>query len=189
MRQFMHRHWFPAVTALLIFAPLTWWLFDNEPPVTIRSIATPEREVRRGGNLLLEYDVVRTRECPGEAQRVFSDAKDTIHAAEPYRFNSGIGREGRKLPLGPEKFRVSAPVPFGAAPGPAKFQAIVEYWCNPVQRFFSRGILVTLPVIHFFILPDPALDPPPPIRLPGAQTLPPIDALTKPPLSILEKIP
>lgn len=189
MREFIRRHWFPAATALLIFAPLTWWAFDVEPPVEIVSVVASDQAVKRGGNLLLDYDVIRRRECPGETQRVISDSKDIIHASEPYRFNSGVGREGRKLPLGNERFKVSAPVPFGAAPGPAKFQAIIEYWCNPVQRFFSRGIVVTLPVVPFVVLPDTAADITPPTRLPGAEPLPPVNALTKPPHAIIEKAP
>ena len=189
MPNFFMRHWLPAISAGLIFAPLAWWSFDTSPPVKILSIDVPEPDVKRGGNLTLIYSVVRNRACPGVVQRIISDSKDAVHLIEPYRFNSGFGRQGRRLTLGAETYPVSAPVPFGAAPGPAEFQTVIEYYCNPLQQALNRGITVVMPVVRFNIMAQIAENSAPLLRAPGAEPKgEPAESLRTAPNQIIRKI-
>lgn len=168
MPTFVQRNWFPALVSAIFIGPVAWWSLDNEPPLVVNSITVENPEVPRGGNLVMTYDVTRKRTCRGEVQRIFVDAKDTLIPIEVYRFNEGVNRNGKASVIGREVVRVSAPVPFGAAPGPAKYQAILEYFCNPLQRVAGSGIVVVTPIQFFTVKEQQLSKVEPPARIPGA---------------------
>lgn len=88
----------------------------------------------------------------GEVQRIVVDSQDVLQIIEPYSFSptsdDGTGR------LGLTRIGVTVAVPTGAAIGPARYQAILTYQCNPLQRALGHAIEVRSPSVSFEILPD-----------------------------------
>lgn len=179
MEDFIRRHWFPALLAAVIFGPGVWWSMDTTPPIKITASTIERNEVPRGGSLAIAYTIERSRLCRGVAQRVFVDAKETLIPIEAYAFNERYGRNGKPFEVGTETNRVSIPVPFAAAPGPAKYQAVIEYFCNPLQRLIGPGIVVLTPVETFKVTREQVSEVTPSTKLPGAIPTPPAAALRR----------
>jgi len=164
-----------AVVSVIFVAPTSYMLLDTAPPLIISEIRVKNSVVPRGGNLEMAYIVDRRRFCDGEIMRVFVDSRGTLFPLEPYRFLN-IGKLGQ-LKLGEQKIEVSAPVPLGAAPGEAKYFAVLAYYCNWLQRKVLPPIeVITTPQI-FTISDEIMLHAPTPIPVPGAIPASPQDIL------------
>ena len=144
-----------AAVAVLIVGPLAWWAMDRDPP--LRVLGSPDvigsQPVARGALLKVRYRAVYLRRCSGEGRRVFVDATHHVMSIDPYQFRDGIGRDGRPVALGllRDQPAVSAAVPYGAAPGPARYQNVTQFYCNPLQKALRRGITFRYPIVDFII--------------------------------------
>lgn len=146
----LSRLWRVIVAASLVFIAITAviWSFDTVPPVKFVTAHIERSTVEPGSFLQIDYEVDTERLCPGDLQRVIADGRNVLHFIEPYTFTQ-TGRTAKAI--GKKNVRVSIPVPLGASPGSAKYQAIVRYYCNPLQRFLNRAIEVETPLIEFTI--------------------------------------
>lgn len=138
-----------AISILTVaFTLFSWWT-DKAPPLRIVDAKQRATLVQRGGYLPIDYVIQRSRTCAGSLQRVFIDSQDVVQLIEPYPVNYSDGDQS------PDAVRVtvSVPVPVGAALGPARYQAIFHFQCNPLQRLLGTGIEVRTPLIEFEVLP------------------------------------
>lgn len=141
----------PASLALT-FGSLAWWLTDWAPPVEIRGVSIRSEAVPRGGALTVDYQVEQRRSCPGVVQRIVVDSLDVVQFVEPQLLHVHPVDDVS----GNTRVTVSVPVPAGAAPGPARYQALIRFQCNPLQTFLGSTIDVHAPVIRFRVLPEVA---------------------------------
>lgn len=169
-------------SVIIISLSLGVWWFDTAPPLTVISAEPRKAALKRGELLIIDYKVNRHRLCHGEVQRIVVDSQDVLQIIEPYSFShtsdDGTGR------LGLTRISVTVAVPTGAAIGPARYQAILTYQCNPLQRALGHAIEVRSPSVFFEIMPDagpaiyrgPAQDPDviPPSNRRDAQIRPPV---------------
>ncbi len=134
-----------AIWSVVVGLP-TWFYFDRDPPVRLDTIKVEDTSVARGGLLKLRYTGFRFRNCGGDIQRIVVDAQEVVHLVQPYTFEPPA--EGEAITaltrLGMFELPVSAPVPEGAAVGPARYQAVVHYRCNPLQL---AGVFPAIDVI------------------------------------------
>lgn len=153
-------HLLPAALAVGVFGPLLFWILDDTPPVVVHEAVAVDPIVVRGGALVVRYEMTYSRKCAGDAQRLFIDASDVLIPIEPYRFAPGLGNERREIALGEkEVVSVSASTPVAMAPGPARYQVITEFFCNPLQRALQRGIFFKFPPIIFEVTAAPPQTP------------------------------
>lgn len=141
-----------------------WWS-DARPPVEILNVKAREKTVMRGGILVLEYETRTHRACEGISQRVIVDSQEFLQLIEPTTVHIS------EQDVSPKRNRATViiPVPYGAAVGPARYQAVLSFQCNPLQRVLGRSIEVRTPTVRFEILPSdrpsmhrlPFADPPP----------------------------
>lgn len=146
----------PALLAIGVFGPLLYWSVDNTPPVIVHSAVPTKMNIARGDPLVVDYNLTYNRFCDGDAQRLFVDAADVLLPIEPYRFRAGSGNDDRRIALNtPENVSVSASIPAGMAIGPAKYQVLTEFYCNPLQRILGWGILYKFPAVQFNVTGEP----------------------------------
>lgn len=141
----------------LAIVPLTvWWSLDNSPAVAVDDVRIITPQVARGGSLEVSYHINFLRRCSGNGTRYFVDAAGEPIPAESYKFRDGIGRNGQPVPLdNPTWVTVRAVVPGRATPGRADYQNVSEFFCNPMQRYFQRGIRYAYPLIRFQVTDGP----------------------------------
>lgn len=144
---------------------LRWWL-DTAPPIEIISAQAREDAVHRGGFLTIDYQSRVHRACSGASQRVIVDSQEVLQLIEP----TPVYLSEEATTMGRSHTTVIIPVPTGAAYGPARYQAVLNFQCNPLQHLLGRSIEVRTPLIRFEILPTerPALE-----RLPYHAPVPP----------------
>ena len=130
----------------VVIGSLVVWYFDTAPPLSIATVEVREHAVPRGGELTIDYQVEHHRACPGVLQRVIVDSQDVVQFVEPQDFMSSGGSEVKRL-------TVYVPVPVGAATGIARYQAVLQFQCNPLQRLLGSAIEVRTPAIEFEVLP------------------------------------
>lgn len=147
-----------AAVAVGIVGPFAWWALDRSPPIRVAGVVAPAAPVVRGGALRPLYRGTYLRRCSGRGQRVFVDATHQVMAIDPYEFRDGIGWNGTPVALDVEQSlpAVAAPVPYGAAPGPARYQNTTHFYCNPLQKALGRSwdwfsITVRYPVVDFTV--------------------------------------
>lgn len=150
IQSLLSRLWRAIVAVSLVFIAVSAiiWSFDTAPPVKFISARLEQSSVDPGSFLQIDYEVETERLCPGDLQRVVADGRNVLHFIEPYTFTQ-TGKTANAI--GKRNVRVSIPVPVGASPGAAKYQAILRYYCNPLQRFLNRAIEVETPLIEFTI--------------------------------------
>lgn len=153
--KFVWRLTVPA-SFIVVISSLAIWSFDNAPPIEIRSLAVRDGAVHRGGVLLIDYDIVPRRACYGTLQRIIVDSQDVVQLVEPQHFTPATSDRKRT------RLTVSVPVPVGAALGLARYQAVIQYQCNPLQRFLGTSIDVRTPIVQFEVLPAGSVKAPPP---------------------------
>lgn len=106
----------------------------------------------RGGLLVLEYETQTHRACEGISQRVIVDSQEFLQLIEPTTVRIS------EQDVSPKRNRATViiPVPYGAAVGPARYQAVLSFQCNPLQRLLGRTIEVRTPLVRFDIAPNEA---------------------------------
>lgn len=118
---------------------LIYWFNEGVPVAySIRKVMTPK--VAPGDELKIKIVAEITKvSCKANVLRSIVDSAGVIHSVVP---------ENRPAF---SDYIVTLTVPLGAAPGPAKYRARVEWTCNPVQRYFPLVILQ--PEMEFEIVP------------------------------------
>lgn len=112
---------------------------DREPPITYQAAHAVTPTVKRGGTIEVEYKVVRSRICPVVAKRWLYDATGQRHSVPQYTV-------GADLTAGRETYRRSITIPSGAAVGPARYEVVLDYTCNSLQKLLGPTTVVSPPV-------------------------------------------
>lgn len=128
-----------------------WWT-DQMPPIEIVDVKAREGTVIRGGFLTLEYKTLTRRACEGVSQRIIVDSQEVLQLIEPTTVRISEQDVSRKR----SRATVIIPVPYGAAVGPARYQAVLSFQCNPLQRLLGKTIEVRTPLVRFDIAPHEA---------------------------------
>lgn len=102
-------------------------LRDREPPTEVFETRAVPDVVRPGGRVEIEFHARRHRSCKLHVVRYVYDSRGIRHVLSDLDFPKG------SLPVGEETYRVLIDVPKEAAPGPAKYQSVNTYACNPLQ--------------------------------------------------------
>ena len=163
-----------AAVSLFVVAPLAWMALDDDPAIRVVNYKVLANPVPRGGSLLVQYRAAFLRRCSGKGQRVFVDITNHVMSIDPFEFRDGIGSDGRPVRLGIEQeMTVSrSAVPYAAAPGPAHYQNITEFYCNPLQKAlrgrWGMSVPFKYPVVSFEISPAFATRIEPPQSIFGA---------------------
>lgn len=117
---------------------------DREPPLTYQSAHAVTPEVRRGGTIDVEFNVIRNRICPVNVKRWLYDAAGQRHSVPQYTV-------GADLTAGRETYRRSITIPTSVALGAARYEVVLEYTCNPLQKLIGPTTVVS-PPIEFVIV-------------------------------------
>lgn len=112
---------------------------DREPPITYQGAHAVAPTVSRGGSIDVEYKVIRNRICPVVAKRWLYDAAGQRHSVPQYTV-------GADLTAGRETYRRSITIPQAAAFGPARYEVVLDYTCNALQKFVGPTTVVSPPV-------------------------------------------
>ena len=152
--KFVWRLTVPA-SFIVVISSLVIWSFDNAPPIEIQSLAVRDGAVHRGGALVIDYDIVPHRACYGTLQRIIVDSQDVVQLVEPQHFTPATSDRKRT------RLTVSVPVPVASALGLARYQAVIQYQCNPLQRLLGTSIDVRTPIVQFEVLPAGSVRPVP----------------------------
>lgn len=109
------------------------WVNDRSPPVeTIRQEAL--NSPQPGEDLIVQYEVVRTRLCSAMIERTIFDGQNGRHLLPDVdRLAAG--------PIGRQTYQVSPLVPKSAAPGPARYRVTIAYKCNPLHTVWPITVL------------------------------------------------
>ncbi|TCP87283.1 hypothetical protein C8J31_105145 [Rhizobium sp. PP-CC-2G-626] len=118
---------------------------DREAPISYQGAHAVTPTVKRGGTIEVEYKVVRTRICPVVAKRWLYDSAGQRHSVPQYTV-------GADLTAGRETYRRSITIPSSAALGPARYEVVLDYTCNPLQNLLGPTTVVSPPV-NFVIVP------------------------------------
>lgn len=124
-------------------------LIDRDPPIAYESARAIEESVQRGSSVDVEFRVFRTRICDQTVRRYLTDSEGVRHAIPSYTV-------GIQMLAGRETYQRSITIPTAASLGPASYQVVIDYVCNPLQTIFS-SIRVVSPPITFNILPESGL--------------------------------
>ncbi|MCD7109692.1 hypothetical protein LRX75_11655 [Rhizobium sp. DKSPLA3] len=127
-----------AVTAVSSFN-IAVMVVDREAPISYQDAHAVTPTVKRGGTIEVEYKVVRTRICPVVAKRWLYDAAGQRHSVPQYTV-------GADLTAGRETYRRSITIPSSAALGPARYEVVLDYTCNPLQKLVGPTTVVSPPV-------------------------------------------
>ncbi|TCM56141.1 hypothetical protein C8J36_103511 [Rhizobium sp. PP-F2F-G48] len=120
-------------------------IVDREAPITYQSARPLAMRVEQGGTIEVEYKVFRSRICPVVAKRWLYDANGVRHSVPQFTV-------GADLLAGRETYRRSITIPSAAAVGPAWYEVVLEYTCNPLQQLLGPTTVVSPPV-RFSIVP------------------------------------
>ncbi|CZT36235.1 hypothetical protein [Rhizobium sp. 9140] len=142
-----------AAGALSVFVAVTSFnmavmVVDREPPITYQGAHALADQVDQGGTIEVEYKVFRSRICPVAAKRWLYDAAGQRHSVPQYTV-------GADVTAGRETYRRTITIPPSAAIGPAWYEVVLDYTCNPLQRLIG-GPQVTSPPVRFSIVPGRA---------------------------------
>lgn len=118
---------------------------DREPPIEYEAAHVVTPTVEQGGTIEVEYKVFRRRICPVAVKRWLYDAADVRHAVPQYTV-------GLELLAGRETYRRSITIPPAAAIGPARYEVVLDYTCNPLQKLLGPTQVVS-PPLRFLIVP------------------------------------
>ena len=116
---------------------------DRDPPITYEGARPLSPTVEQGGTIEVEYKVFRRRVCDADVRRWLYDAADERHSVP--QFTTGL-----ELLAGRETYRRSITIPPAAAPGPAYYQVVLDYTCNPLQHVIGPMRVVS-PAVRFLI--------------------------------------
>lgn len=139
------------VAQVIILAALClvgYYAMDREPPFAVLSV-TPA-EAKPGEYVTIEAKVRRDtwRKCDAEFSRYLHDA-----AGARFDLGSSIASSemiGKMDAESPGVLRVSVLLPTMMAPGPARLETALNYYCNKVHRAWPIVVTTDLP---FLVLP------------------------------------
>lgn len=145
-------YYIPQIIALLIVAPLAWWAFDRQPPLTLVEGKVIPYTVERGqANVTVTWRArFSGRDCPGFTQRELVDSQKNLWP-KLLRERRGVFHE--------QKARsgiVTTPplaIPLQMAPGRATHRVTNIYYCNWLQRLLRWPIVSPSPYIPFNVAP------------------------------------
>ncbi|MCO6391104.1 hypothetical protein GTW25_08690 [Aliihoeflea aestuarii] len=123
---------------------MTVWMMDRDPPITYLGARALTPVVAQGGTIPVEFDVFRHRICPIDVRRWLYDSGMNRHAIPSWT-------TGLELLAGREVYQRTITIPDAAASGPAQYQIVLDYECNPLARIMSIPIRVYSPPIRFEI--------------------------------------
>lgn len=124
-------------------------VIDRDPPIAYEGARAVEETVQRGSAIDIEFKVFRKRICEQVVKRYLTDATGVRHAIPSYTV-------GLQMLAGRETYQRSITVPTAAAIGPASYQVVIDYACNPLQNLLGT-IRVSSPPISFIIVPESGL--------------------------------
>lgn len=129
-----------CVWFLMVAIPIM--LYFERPPVTLyaKREITPEK-VYPGEEITINIDAPLTKDCPAMVYRSIHDSSGRVFTFDP------------EMRPSKQTYPVKKVVPIDSFPGPAEYNATLEWSCNWVQSFFPR--IVVQPPIPFMILPKP----------------------------------
>jgi len=119
------------------------WAASREPPSVILRVEVVTPRVPPGGTLEARYTVLRKDLCQTTIERSLTDSAGTRHLMPSQFFSIEPG------PIGDDVYVSPAAVPIDAAPGPARYQVIASYSCNPLHVFWP--IVEVMPAVVFTI--------------------------------------
>lgn len=109
------------------------WVNDRAPPVeTIRQEAL--NSPKPGEELVVLYEVVRTRQCAAMIERTIFDGQNGRHLLPD------IGRLAAG-PIGRQEYQVKPRIPENAEPGPSRYRVTISYKCNPLHVVWPITVL------------------------------------------------
>lgn len=141
-------------------------ILDRDPPIKFEGGRALTLNVPQGGELNVQYSVVRHRSCTAVASRYITDSTGTVYVPSSYTVGRRVLLDGTSL-AGRETYTRSVIVPEAAAVGPALYDVRFVYVCNIWHRLVMP-IKVVAPTVKFNIIaaPDPLLKTPTELRLP-----------------------
>jgi hypothetical protein len=145
---------FSVIFTILVIAPLTYMLADNQPPyeyLTGRSYLTP-LVAKQGSQMTVHWELRVNRYCPGVVSRTIIDEKTGVRIS--YDPVLVIAEPGVSLQFGPDRVMLlnrSFTLPLTIDPGPKLYRAYIEFHCNPLQ--FIWPLRVKTPDLEF-VVPD-----------------------------------
>jgi hypothetical protein len=141
-----HRIFMGIVIALFgllwtVPALMLWWYVENPPFLIGPDRGLLAKEVMAGGNLKIRINSSTSTRCVGTVYRTIVDDTGRVFTFEPERRPSD------------SSYVVDLAIPPDAKPGQARYQARIDWECNPLQRIWPKVIL--RPDLEFTILPNP----------------------------------
>lgn len=124
-------------------------VIDREPPIAYEGARAVEESVQRGSSIDIEFKVFRKRICEQVVRRYLTDSMGIRHAIPSYTV-------GLQMLAGRETYQRSITIPTAASIGPASYQVVIDYACNPLQNLLGT-IRVSSPPISVVIVPENGL--------------------------------
>lgn len=104
------------------------WAVDRDVPAVVNNIEVVDDVVPQGGVLRFKVNVTRYRVyCAYFAQRMMIDSKATRFILDEVNFIRAAGS------LGTDEYVNGQQLPHGMATGPAVYNIVGQYTCNPVH--------------------------------------------------------
>ena len=141
--------WIPYVIVVALMVVAAWWSLDREPPVQILKMievtdAAPGEVVHM--RIAVRRDT--SRQCTVESNRQIIDGDGYKWPLDNvYLTPSQIVADDA---ASPGETRIAFVVPLGAQPGPATWQTVLHYVCNPIHQVWPIKVEILQP---FFIRP------------------------------------
>ena len=134
-------HFIAFFVSGLFIVPSMWLVLDREPPVIVEDAAyIGPWPITPGESFYIRYSVNRKKLCPYTIQPLIFDGASVRYVLE----QQNILAAG---PLGPDIYEVERTVPEGAAHGWARYSTVLEFYCNPIQRYWP--VQMVTPTVRF----------------------------------------
>lgn len=135
-----------ALLLILVTGQLIVWIADTEPPFEmISAISTP---ATAGSYSVITAKVRRDlfRECSSTYGRIFYDNENIRHDIKPkvQQLNSLAIEDANKRM--PDTLSFSVEIPSGASKGSGTLVTSLDYFCNPMHRFWPIPVIMTIPI-------------------------------------------
>jgi len=136
-----------SLAVVTVATTFGFWFWERTPPIQIMEAVALTPRVGPGEIFRVQLHVRRSRsDCRLHLDRMIFDGLNTRApiSDEEFEANPSSAEE--------EMIVESAQIPDWAAPGPSIFRIIRAYYCNPVQWWFDRPIVVRAPDVAFEIV-------------------------------------
>lgn len=137
--------WLPLLFMVAVLGQCTAWMLDRSPPFHLLSYQT--NQPTPGGVLVVRAQVRREldRECSVTFSRYLFDRFGARHEAGGPQLMTPQGLRSMDA-LAPGQLNVQAAIPINFPPGPATFNTVLEYRCNPLQDLVRPiGVEMVIP--------------------------------------------